>query len=358
MKIKRIVSVILFLVMMISVVSLTSFAADEIKVLLDGQELMFDVPPQLINDRTMVPMRKIFESMGATVEWDDATQTVTATKGDIIVIMQIDNTTINVSGEDIVLDVPPQLVDSRTLVPARAVAESLKAKVDWEEATNTVVITSEKNPIDDIYQYENPTIDFSGDDGTMSALHRNLRLLFEQKNLPEKLFENSDELKKLIEDNPEKFMEFIDNEVWALSMSNVAIRYMAESDEEYVISSEEDIYKYIKEVADKYSLHAYQNYVVDAVKIADDKYMLLFNMADIDDSLKVSELDKMIISSYVAIVYDKGDEQFSYFLLEKSFDDEYALCSLNKDMEHSNYGFIANDKKAFVENVTLIVNAE
>ncbi|MEE1050022.1 MAG: copper amine oxidase N-terminal domain-containing protein, partial [Clostridia bacterium] len=80
MKIKRIVSVILVLVMMISAVSLTSFAADEIKVLLDGQELMFDVPPQLINDRTMVPMRKIFETLGATVSWNSDTETASGVR--------------------------------------------------------------------------------------------------------------------------------------------------------------------------------------------------------------------------------------------------------------------------------------
>lgn len=144
MRCKRIVSLLLTLAMVIGVFSMPVFAAeDEIKVLLDGQELVFDVPPQLINDRTMVPMRKIFESMGASVEWEDSTQTVTATRGDITVIMQIDNNVIKVSGKDITLDVPPQLVDSRTLVPARAVAESLNAKVDWDNDTQTVIITSE-----------------------------------------------------------------------------------------------------------------------------------------------------------------------------------------------------------------------
>ncbi len=141
MKYKRIVSLLFALAMIVGMFSMQVFAENEIKVLLDGQELVFDVPPQLIDNRTMVPMRKIFESMGASVEWDGATQTVTATKGDIAVIMQIDNNVINVSGEDITLDVPPQLVDGRTLVPARAVAESLNAKVDWDGETATVIIT-------------------------------------------------------------------------------------------------------------------------------------------------------------------------------------------------------------------------
>ncbi len=142
MKCKRVVSLFLTLIIVMSMFSILVNAESEIKVLLDGNELAFDVPPQLINSRTMVPMRKIFEAMGANVDWNGETQTVTATKDDITVIMQIDNTVIKVNGENITLDVPPQLVDSRTLVPARAVAESLKAKVDWDGDTQTVVITS------------------------------------------------------------------------------------------------------------------------------------------------------------------------------------------------------------------------
>ena len=142
MKCKRLVSLFLALVMIVGMFSISVNAESEIKVLLDGNELAFDVPPQLINSRTMVPMRKIFEAMGATVDWNGDTQTVTATKEDITVVMQIDNTVIKVNDENITLDVPPQLVDNRTLVPARAVAESFKAKVDWDGNAQTVIITS------------------------------------------------------------------------------------------------------------------------------------------------------------------------------------------------------------------------
>lgn len=142
MKIKRIVSLLLALVMIFGMISTQVCAESEITVLLDGEKLVFDVAPKLINNRTMVPMRKIFESMGAEVEWEAATQTITATKDDIVVVMQIGNNLINVNGKDIAFDVAPQLVDGRTLVPARAVAESLKAKVDWDGDTRTVIITS------------------------------------------------------------------------------------------------------------------------------------------------------------------------------------------------------------------------
>lgn len=121
-------------------------AEENIKVVLNGTELSFDVPPQLINDRTMVPMRRIFEALGASVEWEDETQTVTAKKDDTLIKMQIDNEVIFVNTQEITLDVPPQLVGDRTLVPVRAVAEGMGADVNWVEETQTVVIIKEEIP--------------------------------------------------------------------------------------------------------------------------------------------------------------------------------------------------------------------
>ncbi len=140
---KRLVSLFLVLMMAVSLVAVPVFAESDVKVLLDGVELEFDVPAQIIDDRTMVPMRKIFESMGAVVAWDGDTRTIIAVKNEIVVMMQIDNTLIHVNGEKVELDVPPMLVGERTLVPARAVAESLQAKVDWDGETKTVTIATE-----------------------------------------------------------------------------------------------------------------------------------------------------------------------------------------------------------------------
>lgn len=124
----------------ISMLAVPAMAEPEIKVVLNGVELTFDVPPQLINDRTMVPMRKIFEALDAEVDWEENTQTITAVKGETIILMQIDNPVMTVDGIRITLDVPPQMINDRTLVPVRAVSEGLQAAVDWDEATQTVLI--------------------------------------------------------------------------------------------------------------------------------------------------------------------------------------------------------------------------
>ncbi len=117
------------------------------RVELNDKTLEFDVPPQIINSRTMVPMRKIFESLGAEVEWNGETKTVTAKIDETVVTMQIDNCTMSVNGEEILLDVPPQLINDRTIVPIRAASEGLGAHVEWYDITKTVSIQKENTPV-------------------------------------------------------------------------------------------------------------------------------------------------------------------------------------------------------------------
>jgi len=113
-----------------------------VNVLFNGSPLSFDVPPQIINGRTMVPMRVIFEAMGATIEWNGDTQTATATKGNTVVVLQIGNTSPTVNGQVIPLDQAAIIVDGRTLAPLRFVAEAFGGTVEWDGATQTASITN------------------------------------------------------------------------------------------------------------------------------------------------------------------------------------------------------------------------
>ena len=142
---KRIIAGLTSLMLLLS--SSAVFAAEEVTVTLNGRVLSFDVPAQIIDDRTMVPMRKIFEELGAEVEWYEAEQGIVAIKDSTIIIMKIDAPMMQVADletneqKQIELDVPPQIVDSRTLVPVRAISESLGVSVDWIAETQTVVLT-------------------------------------------------------------------------------------------------------------------------------------------------------------------------------------------------------------------------
>lgn len=120
---------------------LGAVAEGNIKVFLNGNEIAFDTPPQQINDRTMVPMRAIFEAMGAQIEWSEVDAKVTANKGDVTIIMQIGSNAFIKNGIASYIDAAPVLIDGRTLVPVRVIAESFGAEVGWEEASRTVSIS-------------------------------------------------------------------------------------------------------------------------------------------------------------------------------------------------------------------------
>ncbi len=120
------------------------FAVNSITVKLDNQTLSFDVQPKVINDRILVPLRTIFEALGAIVEWQDDTKSVKSKKNDKIITMQIDMPYIEINGVKTALDVSPQIIDDRVLVPIRALSESFGANVQWNENNKEVVITTNK----------------------------------------------------------------------------------------------------------------------------------------------------------------------------------------------------------------------
>lgn len=120
-----------------------------IVVTVDGNEVIFDVQPQIIDGRTMVPVRGIFEALNATVEWDGDTQTVISKKDDITIKFTIDAPTFKRNNEIKKLDVPAQILDGRTLVPVRAIGESFDCTVDWDGSgvVKKVIIKSNKKEI-------------------------------------------------------------------------------------------------------------------------------------------------------------------------------------------------------------------
>ncbi|NPV93456.1 MAG: copper amine oxidase N-terminal domain-containing protein [Firmicutes bacterium] len=118
------------------------------RVIVDGETLRFDVPPVIENGRTLVPMRAIFEALGAVIAWDPDTQTVTAGRGDTAIAVQIDNPLANVNGSGHMMDVAPKMIGGRTMVPLRFVSEALGCEVGWTQPTATITITSGGAPVE------------------------------------------------------------------------------------------------------------------------------------------------------------------------------------------------------------------
>lgn len=139
---RKIINLFLVVTMILAMFSMPVSAEDNITIYVNEQRLQCDVAPYIENGRTMVPMRKIFEALDAKVDWEGTTQTITATKDDIVIILQINNSTMKNNGVDEVLDVAPAIVGSSTFVPIRAVSQSLKANVEWLGQNQSVYINS------------------------------------------------------------------------------------------------------------------------------------------------------------------------------------------------------------------------
>ncbi len=113
---------------------------NEVAVRVDGVYVKFDVKPQIVEGRTMVPLRAIFEALGATVEWNGDTRTVSSSLNGIDISLTIGESFLTRNGEKKTLDVPGMIVDSRTLVPVRAISEAFDCEVEWVNDTRTVLI--------------------------------------------------------------------------------------------------------------------------------------------------------------------------------------------------------------------------
>lgn len=124
-------------VLLAALLTTNAYAVD---LYVDTSKVETDTPPTVIDGRTLVPVRAIFEALGATVEWDQATKTATGTRGETTVVIQIDNTTAYVNGEAKILDVPAQLINDRTMVPARFISEALGCDVTWYQDSQTAAV--------------------------------------------------------------------------------------------------------------------------------------------------------------------------------------------------------------------------
>ena len=123
---------------------LTDASADStIQVIYDGQRISFGAygqNPTIINNRTMVPLRSIFEAMGADVSWDNATRTALGQRDGTSISIAIGSNLLYVNGRAVSLDSPACIINNRTMVPVRAIAEAFRADVDWDNPSRTVII--------------------------------------------------------------------------------------------------------------------------------------------------------------------------------------------------------------------------
>jgi len=117
--------------------------AQDIRVVVNGRPVEFDtVGPREYNGRVLVPLRGVLEELGATVDWDANTRTVIATNRNMEIDLPIGSRFARVNNERVALDVPAMTIGGSTMVPLRFISETLGASVRWNPATATVRIST------------------------------------------------------------------------------------------------------------------------------------------------------------------------------------------------------------------------
>ncbi len=157
--------------------SLTAIADNtEITVIVNGNKVESDVPATIVDGRTLLPVRAIFEALGMVVSWNSETRTARGEGYDYTVMMTIDSPVVKFylatdveegteADLEIPADVPPMIIDGRTLVPVRALAEALESTVEWDDAAKTVTIEKmlyANRTEDDGYMIDGNTARFIG----------------------------------------------------------------------------------------------------------------------------------------------------------------------------------------------------
>lgn len=173
------------------------FANDTVRVFSNGNEVADK--GIIVDGRTLVPVRGVFEYMGYDVEWDNSTKTATLTneKKNSVITLTNGESTFNVNDKTITPDVPQQIVDGRFMLPLRAVGEAVDAKVGWNQDTKTATINENNNffkmdnvdkddPIIDEMPVNEVTANDSKEEVNIDAIHEELKKQIEELQKAEK----------------------------------------------------------------------------------------------------------------------------------------------------------------------------
>ena len=154
---KRIISIAVALIMLLSAINVSAlqlyyddgyhtYDGNIFTLKVDGKVLNCEVPPVVFDGYSVVPARDVFESLGATVTWRDTDQKVTVIYGGVKVELFINSTIAIKNGMNEIMPIAPKLINGKTMIPARYVAESLGFGVEFDGGSDTISITSQKSP--------------------------------------------------------------------------------------------------------------------------------------------------------------------------------------------------------------------
>lgn len=120
-----------------------AYAAKEVKIEIDGKAMVpKDMPAVIIDGRTMLPMRQIAQELGCEVNWNEAAKQIYVMRGSDIIVFTVDSKTGYENGKKFTMDVPATIVNDRTMLPVRALADALHLNIKWNDPNRIVSIQS------------------------------------------------------------------------------------------------------------------------------------------------------------------------------------------------------------------------
>lgn len=163
---KKIFAAAVIFISMLCIPAYGMAALNPIEIYINDAKIDSDVPPVIINDRTLAPVRVISENLGAEVYWDNDNRLVQIKTNTKTIILKIDDKKALVNGQEILLDVPATIINNRTMVPLRFLGETLGAEVKWDNDLRRVIINRNRAKIID-FSYEvvegKPSVIIKGD---------------------------------------------------------------------------------------------------------------------------------------------------------------------------------------------------
>ncbi len=123
------------------------YQAEEVKITIDGETLIpKDMPAVIIEDRVMLPMRQVAQELGCDVVWNEEMQEIYLTNPNDVIVFHVGRNTGYQNGKEFTMDVPAQIINNRTMLPVRALANALHKNITWDEPTRTVSIHTQDAP--------------------------------------------------------------------------------------------------------------------------------------------------------------------------------------------------------------------
>lgn len=312
---KRALSIILLILLSISFVGAET--QEPIDISLNGQELLLDEPPIIVEGRTLVPVRFIFEPLGLTISWNSESRTAIGEKEGLSIIMPIDSTIAVVNDNPVKLDVAATIINDRTYVPLRFVAESTGAIVTWHGESRSVTIEYlDEKSIDVIFKdiYE----DVNDLDGA------NMKVVRQQYH---EIYAKVMQMKSEYLTNDEKMKEDLielANSSGLILTSNMSLNDMLKQFKDYKIN-QQNIIK--KDMIEKHSSYEFSNgdlYYGDFVN--SEMYGLAYYQFKSGGEL-IGSFSNNQRQGYLSEIYESGFD-YSYFDKNKEEGLEFSYSDL------------------------------